>query len=185
MTNIDELFNNFEKKCGGIVNNFQSDLDEIQLGGLNPGVIEKISVNVYDNKYLIRDLATVSKLDQRTLSIKVWDGKNANAIEKAIFLSDLDLSPIKEGSLIRIPIAPLTTEKREKMIKLISSKAEQFKVSIRNARHSYIDELKKQKKLIAKDDYNNFIKTIDKTTKNFIEKIDQILHKKKIVISNK
>lgn len=184
MLEVDVLFSALDQDCNVCIKNLQDEFDDIQIGRANTGIIEKIKVNVYGGSYIIRDLATVSILDNKNISVKVWDRNNAGAIDKAIISSDLGLTTIKEGELIRIPIPPVTTEKRTHTIKLIKTKAEQFKVSMRSIRHNFIDRLKKEKKSLAEDDYKSYIKKVDKIIKEFINKIDEITSKKIEKISN-
>lgn len=178
MLEVDDLFKDFEQKCTTTVKTFQTELDNIQIGRANTGIIEKIIVNMYGSTSFIRDLATINIIDSQTISVKVWDRSAAAAVEKAILSSDLNLSPIREGELIRIPIPPLTSEKRKKIAKMIQEKSENFKVSIRSNRHNCMDQLKKEQKSLAKDDYNNFLKKIDQITKKFIDNIIHIMEKK-------
>ena len=128
----------------------------------------------------IAQVGTVSVPDARTLSVSVWDKGIAKAVEKALRESDLGLNPVSDGQLIRIPIPPLSEERRKELVKVAGKYAEQNKIAIRNIRRDALDEVKKLKKdnLISEDDEKRYGTEIQKLTDDSIKKIDDMLDQK-------
>lgn len=184
MLEIDSLFDEFKNKCATTVQACQKEMQGVNTGRANSSMLDKIMVEIYGGHQPLNSLATTSIMDSQTISVKVWDKTTVGAVEKAILSSNLDLNPIREGELLRIPITPMTQEKRQKLVKMIHTKAEEFKISIRNSRKIINEKLKKEQKTIPKDDYANHLKKIDEITKKYIDKVDEIIKKKEKSILN-
>lgn len=137
-------------------------------------------VEAYGTPTPIAQVGTVSVPDARTLSVSVWDKGIAKAVEKALRESDLGLNPVSDGQLIRIPIPPLSEERRKELVKVAGKYAEQNKIAIRNIRRDALDEVKKLKKdnLISEDDEKRYGTEIQKLTDDSIKKIDDMLDQK-------
>ena len=137
-------------------------------------------VEAYGTQTPIAQVGTVSVPDARTLSVSVWDKGIAKAVEKALRESDLGLNPVSDGQLIRIPIPPLSEERRKELVKVAGKYAEQNKIAIRNIRRDALDEVKKLKKdnLISEDDEKRYGTEIQKLTDDSIKKIDDMLDQK-------
>ena len=137
-------------------------------------------VEAYGIPTPIAQVGTVSVPDARTLSVSVWDKGIAKAVEKALRESDLGLNPVSDGQLIRIPIPPLSEERRKELVKVAGKYAEQNKIAIRNIRRDALDEVKKLKKdnLISEDDEKRYGTEIQKLTDDSIKKIDDMLDQK-------
>ena len=137
-------------------------------------------VEAYGTPTPIAQVGTVSVPDARTLSVSVWDKGIAKAVEKALRESDLGLNPVSDGQLIRIPIPPLSEERRKELVKVAGKYAEQNKIAIRNIRRDALDEVRKLKKdnLISEDDEKRYGTEIQKLTDDSIKKIDDMLDQK-------
>ena len=141
MFDIEKKKDNFEK----IVGHFQDDIGSIKTGRANTAFVESMDVEVYGSKMKVKELASISVQDARTLVIQPWDKNSLKPIEKAIHEANLGLSPVAEKDLIRLIFPPLTEERRKEYIKLLRSKMEDARIKVRRLR----DDVKKE---IQEDD---------------------------------
>ena len=184
---FEEIFEDFKKKLENVITHTKKDLQGMHTGRANTNLLDKVIVEVYGSPTPLNQIATVSVLDSQNISVKAWDRNNAAAIEKAILASDLGLQPQRMGELIRIPIQPMTADKRKQLVKTVYAKGEQSKISIRNTRRNAIDDLKSLQdtdEKVSKDEHESNIDKIDKTTKDFIAQIDDIVKEKEKTILN-
>ena len=139
-----------------------------------------VGIPAYGSMTPISQVGTISVPDPRCLSVSVWDRGLAKAVEKAIMESDLGLNPASDGQLIRIPIPPLSEERRKELVKVAGKYAEQGKVAVRNIRRDALDGIKKLKKdnEISEDEEKRFNDEIQKFTDEFVKKIDDALAQK-------
>jgi ribosome recycling factor len=155
----------------------KKELASIRTGRASLALLDGIMVNYYDTLTPLQQLASLSIPDSRQIAIQPWDQKIVPDIEKAILKSDLGLTPMNNGKMIRINIPPLTEERRKQLVKVVKKKAEEAKVTIRNIRRDIIDELKKieKEKHLSEDDVKRSQDEIQKITDSFINKVDEIL----------
>ncbi|MEO0294094.1 MAG: ribosome recycling factor [candidate division WOR-3 bacterium] len=152
----------------------------IKTGRASPALLEGIKVDYYGTKVPINQLASITVPEPHLIVIHPFDEKAIDNIEKAIVASELGLNPSNDGSVLRIPIPPLTDERREELKKLIHRLAENGRVSLRNIRRDFIkivQDMEKEKK-ISKDDELRYKEEIQKITDHFSEKINELLKKK-------
>ena len=156
------------------------DFSTVRTGRANVALLDGIKVESYGSLLSLNQVAGVSVPDGRTLEIKPWDMSQLNAIEKAILKSDLGLTPINDGKLIRISIPSLTEERRREIIKIVNKMSEDYKVAIRNERRQIVDEIKKleKEKSITEDDKKKYEVDIQKLTDNYIAKIEVLVKQK-------
>ena len=150
--------NNYKQKMDKTFGVFIKDLSALRTGRANAGMLDIIKVDVYGQKMPINQLGTITVPEPRTLNIQVWDQNNVTLIDSSIRKSEMGLNPQIDGQLIRIPIPNLNEERRNKLKKMIKTKAEKSKVSIRNIRREANDILKimlKEKK-ISEDENNKY-----------------------------
>ena len=164
-------------RMGKSVESFKSDLTRLRTGRAHPSLLDHITVDYYGNQTPITQTANVAVEDARTLSVTAWDQSMVQAIEKAILESDLGLNPSTAGAVIRIPLPPLTEERRKELIKLIKNEAEQAKVAVRNIRRDAISHVKglTKSKDISKDDERRSDSAIQKITDEHVQKVDEIV----------
>jgi ribosome recycling factor len=129
-------------------------------------------------------LATLSIPEPRQIVIQPWDSQAVHDIEKALFKSELGLTPSNDGKLVRIILPPLTAERRKELVKIVKKMAEEFKVQIRNHRREANEMLKdlKKEKLISEDDHRRAQDRVQKTTDSFVTKVDEIVSEKEAEI---
>ena len=160
-------------KC---VEAFKTQISKIRTGRASPSLLDGIVVEYYGTPTPLRQLASVTVEDSRTLKINVFDRSMSPAVEKAIMASDLGLNPNSAGSDIRVPLPPLTEERRKQLAKQCKGEGETAKVSVRNARRDAIDALKKSvKDGLAEDAQKGGEEKLQKIHDKFIKQIDDML----------
>jgi ribosome recycling factor len=155
----------------------KKDLASVRTGRASLALLDGIIVNYYDTQTPLQQLATLSIPESRQIAIQPWDQKIIPDIEKAILKSDLGLTPMNDGKIIRINIPPLTEERRKQLVKAVKKKAEEAKVSIRNIRRDANEELKKleREKHLSEDEVKKSQEDTQKITDSFIAKVDEVL----------
>lgn len=156
------------------------ELAKIRTGRANTSLLDHITVEYYGNPTPLNQVATVSVLDARTLSVNPWEKKMVPVVEKAIQEADLGLNPASAGEVIRVPLPALTEERRKEMNKLVRQEGENGKVAIRNIRrdaNAHLKELMKNKE-IAEDEEKRALDEIQKLTDDSVAKIDEMLAEK-------
>ena len=147
--------------------------------------MDGILVAYYDNPTPINQVSSLSTPDSRQIVIQPWEQKIIPNIEKAILKSDLGLTPMNDGKIIRINIPPLTEERRKQLVKVVKKRAEEARVSVRNIRREFNESLKKleKEKEISEDELKKSIDEVQKITDDFIKKVDEKLeHKEKEIM---
>ncbi|MBE9029899.1 ribosome recycling factor [filamentous cyanobacterium LEGE 11480] len=155
----------------------QRSFNTIRTGRASTSLLDKIVVEYYGAPTPLNQMANISTPDATTIQIQPYDATSMGAIEKAISLSDLGLSPNNDGSVIRLNIPPLTSDRRKELVKLASKYAEDGKVAVRNVRRDGIDLVKKQEKdkEISEDESRDLQDQIQKSTDKYIAKVEEIL----------
>ncbi|MBE9115211.1 ribosome recycling factor [Lusitaniella coriacea LEGE 07157] len=155
----------------------QRAFNTIRTGRANTSLLDRIAVEYYGTETPLKSLANISTPDATTIAIQPYDKGSAAAIEKAISLSDLGLTPNNDGTTIRLNIPQLTSDRRQELVKLAGKYAEEGKVSIRNIRRDAIDSVRKQEKNheISEDESHNTQEDIQSLTDKYTNKIDDLL----------
>ena len=166
----------FESKMQKAISSYESELDSIRLGRANPVVLNKITVDYYGSPTQISQMAEVKATDPRTLMITPWDSSTLRSIEKAIYESDLGITPQNDGKSIRLAFPPMTEETRKKKKKEGESKGEDIKVAIRNVRREANDKCKVMKKNseMTEDEQKASEKQVQDLTDSYIKKVDTV-----------
>jgi ribosome recycling factor len=173
-----------EEKMKDVVEATRKEFASIRTGRANPALLDRVNVEAYGDVYPINQVASVSVPEPRLLVIQPWDRKLVPDIERAILKSDLALTPISDGSIIRIPIPALTEERRRELAKVARKVAEEMRIRVRNVRREAIDILREQEKNkeITEDDLRRGQDDIQKLTDSFIAEIDSLLEAKEAEI---
>lgn len=168
-----------ESKMSDSINHLKSELVKVRTGKANPGMIEGVMVNYYGVPTPINQVANIAVADARTLSIQPWDKKIINDIERAIVEANLGYNPMNDGEFIRIPVPPLTEERRKILVKQAKALGEDTKVSIRNVRKDAMDAIKKEVKDGYPEDAGKRLENaIDELVKSFYQTIDDYIDAK-------
>jgi ribosome recycling factor len=182
---VNPLLKEFDKKMNDSISSLSKDLSTIRTGRAHSSMLDLVRVEVYGQLLPLNQVGTVSALDAQTISVNVWDSNNVKFVEKSIRESDLNLNPIVEGQLLRIPVPKLSEERRKELIKIVSQQSEKIKVSIRNIRREGMDFLKGKlkSKEISEDDNKKISNELQKLTDSFTKKVDDKIKEKEKEIS--
>ncbi|MBI5196919.1 MAG: ribosome recycling factor [Nitrospirae bacterium] len=160
----------------------KKDLSSIRTGRASLSILDGLTVDYYGTPTPLNQVATLAVPESRLITIQPWEPKLIPEIEKAIQKSDLGLNPANDGKIVRVPIPPLTEERRQQIIKHVHKRAEEARVAVRNIRRDGNDEIKKlqKEKHISEDDVKKSTDEIQKITDSYIKRIDEIMsHKEK------
>lgn len=163
----------------------QRAFNTIRTGRANASLLDKVLVDYYGSPTPLKSLANISTPDASTILIQPYDKKSLNIVEKAISLSDVGLTPSNDGSVIRLNIPPLTSDRRKELVKLATKYAEEGRVGIRNIRRDALDSIRKQEKnaAIPEDEARDQQDKLQKLTNKYIARIDELLVEKEKDIS--
>ena len=177
---ISEIQQQTEYKMKRTVETLREDFIKIRTGRASTGLLDHIMVEYYGTPTPINQVAQIGVADARTLTVQPWEKSMVAPVEKAIRSSDLGLNPATSGMLIRVPLPPLTEERRRELTKFVRHLGEEAKVAIRNLRRDANEQVKKltKAKEISEDDESRAEKDIQKLTDNFVANIDQCVAEK-------
>lgn len=183
-SDIREIKSNVEKKMHRSLEVLADRFQKIRTGRATTGILESIRVDYYGVSTPISQVANLSVLDVRTLSVQPWEKHLIGAVEKAIRESDLGLNPSTYGDVIRVPLPPLTQERRKQIIRVVKSEAEETRVIIRNIRREANESIRKlvKDKLVSEDEERRFSEEIQKLTNRYIEEIDKKTQDKEVEV---
>ena len=176
-----ELKKTTEQKMDKSVQAFKADLAKVRTGRAHTGLLDHVMVDYYGTPTPINQVANVTLIDSRNIGVTPWEKKMAQAIEKAIRDSDLGLNPATQGeTVIRVPMPPLTEERRKELIKVVRHEAENARVAVRNLRRDAIHHLKDalKKHEVSEDDERRAQDEVQKLTDRHIAEIDKLLQEK-------
>lgn len=177
---ITDVKKSAEQKMQKSLEALKVDLSKVRSGRAHTGLLDHVTVDYYGAQTPVNQVANINLIDARTIGVIPWEKKMANAIEKAIRDSDLGLNPMTVGDIIRVPMPPLTEERRRDLIKVVKHEAETVRVAMRNIRrdaNAHLKELLKSKE-ISEDDEHRGQDEIQKLTDRFISEIDKVLQVK-------
>jgi len=177
---INEIKEDAQERMAKSIESFKTSLNKIRTGRAHASLLDNITVDYYGMESPLNQVGNISVPDARNLSITVFDKGMIAAVEKAIMKSDLGLNPQSNGTLIRIPLPPLTEERRKDLVKVVRGEAEGGKIAIRNIRrdaNSDIKSLQKEKE-ISEDEQHQAEDDVQKITDIYIKQVDELLVKK-------
>jgi ribosome recycling factor len=174
---IDELKKDAELRMGKSIDSLRHELTKLRTGRAHTSLLDHVMVSYYGNDTPLNQVANVGVADARTLVISPWEKGMVQAIEKAIMAANLGLTPNTAGTVIRIPLPPLTEERRRDMTKVVRHEAEGARVAIRNIRRDANNDLKDllKEKLISEDQERRAQDEIQKLTDKYIAEVDKVL----------
>jgi ribosome recycling factor len=177
---IDELLSDATERMQKSQEALQTELSKLRTGRAHPSLLSQIQVDYYGSATPLPQVASVAVESPRMLAVTPWEKNMIAPIEKAIMTSDLGLNPSSAGTVIRVPLPPLTEERRKSMTKLVREATEKARVSVRQARREFISDCKSllKDKDITEDDLRGAEETIQKRTDQAIKELDQICQEK-------
>ena len=173
---IDEIFEDLRERMGKSIESLKREYSRLRTGRASISLLDGIRVSYYDTPTPLNQMASLAVPEPRLLVIQPWDKTAIEDIEKAILKSELGLTPINDGKVIRISIPPLTEERRKELVKVARKMSEENKVAIRNIRRDANEMLKdlKKEKEITEDDLYRSQEEVQKTTDQFISQVDEL-----------
>ena len=174
---VEDVHKDTEAKMNKGMEATRSDFASIRTGRAAPSLLDRLMVEAYGSQVPLKQVASVSSPDGRSLLISAFDKNSVGAIRKAIETSDLGLNPNIDGSHIRLSIPPLTEDRRKDLVKVIKKKSEEHKVAVRNIRHKAVDEIKALQKSgeITEDGVKRGGDHVQKLTDKFVKQIDELV----------
>ena len=166
-----------EQKMLKAIDSLKHVLSRIRTGRAHAGLLEHVHVDYYGSLVPLSQVANITVLDARTLGVSVWEKKMATVVDKAIREADLGLNPIATGELIRVPMPPLSEERRKELVKLVKGEAEHAKVAVRNLRRDANEQYKKllKDKAMSEDEERRAQDDVQKLTDRFVADIDKLI----------
>ena len=173
---IKDLLKDEETKMKKALDALKHDLTTIRTGRASPALVEELPVDAYGAVSPLIQLATISAPEPRMLTIRPFDASTMPSIEKAILKSDLGLTPSNDGKMIRLPIPPLTEERRREFVKRVHKRVEEAHIAIRNIRHRALDDLREmeKEKMISEDEHHRGRDQLQEITEKVIAQSDEI-----------
>lgn len=181
---ISEITKSTETRMGKSIESLKTNLSKIRTGRAHAGILDHVTVEYYGSMVPVGQVANVSVVDARTLNVQPWEKNMAGPIEKAIRESDLGLNPVALGESIRVPMPPLTEERRRDLTKVVRSEGEDAKVAVRNLRRDANDSLKRllKDKEISEDDERRAQDVVQKLTDKYVAEVDKVVTEKEAEI---
>ena len=177
---IEEFKKDAEVRMNKSVEALKSDLTKLRTGRAHTSLLEHITVDYYGSEVPINQVANISVSDARTLTVTPWEKQMVSVVEKAIMNSGMGLNPASAGEVIRVPLPPLTEERRKDMIRVVRQEGEGARVAIRNIRRDVLGDIKNllKEKEITEDDERRSQDDIQKITDKYIAQVDKLLEEK-------
>ncbi|MFV2003699.1 MAG: ribosome recycling factor [Gammaproteobacteria bacterium] len=174
---IDEILTDAETRMGKSVDSLRTELTKIRTGRAHPSLLDQIMIDYYGTETPIKQVANVTVEDSRTLAVAPWEKQMVPVVEKAIINSGLGLNPATSGNLIRIPMPPLTEERRRELVKIVKGDGENAKIAIRNIRRDANNDFKEllKEKEISEDQCRQSEDSVQKYTNKFVADVDEVI----------
>ena len=174
---IADIKKTLEQKSAKSLESLKADLQKIRTGRAHPGLLDQVHVEYYGSMVPLSQVANVTLLDARTISVQPWEKGMGQKIEKAIRESDLGLNPSSQGDLLRVPMPALTEERRRELTKVVRNEGEDAKIAVRNLRRDANEHAKKllKDKEIGEDDERRSLDELQKLTDRTIAEIDRLV----------
>ena len=165
-----------ERKMDSSITALKRELSAIRTGRATPALIENVPVDYYGVSTPLNQIASISTPDARAIMVQPWDKQALQEIEKSLIKSDMGFNPSNDGTIITVPIPPLTQERRQELVRLLKRKLEESKVSIRNVRRDGIDSLRKleRAKSISQDENRRTQEQLQKSTDSHVKIVDEL-----------
>ena len=181
---ISEIMKTAETKMGKSIEAFKHELQKVRTGRAHPGLLDQVHIDYYGSMVPISQVANVTLLDARTISVQPWEKGMGAKIEKAIRESELGLNPAAQGDLLRVPMPALTEERRKDLTKVVRHTGEDTKIAVRNLRRDANEHLKKllKEKLVTEDEERRAQDDVQKLTDRVVAEVDRLIHAKEAEI---
>lgn len=177
---VQDVLNETKPKMEAVIEDFKRKLSNVRTGRASIGVLDGVVVDYYGTPTPLNQMASVAVPEPQLITVQPWDASQVGAVEKAIIAANLGMNPSNDGKIVRIPVPPLTEERRKQLAKQVHEIAEEHRVAVRNVRHHSNDLLKKhlKDKAISEDDERNGLEEVQKLTNTHTTKIDELMKAK-------
>lgn len=177
---VDDVLESLKADMEKVISHLKKEYDRVRTGRASPALLDGIKVDYYGTPMPLNQVANISVPEPRLITIQPWDKGIMGEIEKAIQRSDLGLTPMNDGKVIRIAIPPLTEERRKELVKLVKKIAEERKVDLRNHRREANETLKelKKDKVITEDELFRYQEEVQKITDSYVEQVELLMEQK-------
>lgn len=181
---INDITKSAETRMGKSIENLKTNLSKIRTGRAHAGILDHVMVDYYGSMVPVGQVANVTVVDARTLNVQPWEKQMTQVIEKAIRESDLGLNPMAMAESIRVPMPPLTEERRRDLTKVVRSEGEDAKIAVRNLRRDANEALKRslKEKEISEDDERRAQDVVQKLTDKYVAEVDKLVAEKEAEI---
>ncbi len=181
---IEDIKKDARKRMTKSVHVLKDEFRKLRTGRAHTGLLEHVTVDYYGSEVPISQAATVAVEDARTLTVAPWEKQMVAVVEKAILTSDLGLNPVTAGTVIRVPLPPMTEERRKELVKVVRHETETGRVAVRNIRRDVLGDVKEllKEKLITQDDDHRAHDEVQKLTDSAIAEMDKLLQEKETEI---
>ena len=175
LPDADEVLSDANSRMGKAIDALKRDFNSIRSGRATPALLENLTIDYYNVSTPLNQLATISAPEARLILIQPWDRQSLREIEKSLLKSDMGFNPSNDGSIIRVPIPPLSQERRKELVRVLKKKTEDGKVAVRNVRRDALEHLRslERNKEISQDENRRYQDQLQKGTDNFVAQIDQ------------
>lgn len=176
----DDVLLGAEERMEEALEAYRRDLTTVRTGRASTALVDQLRVTHYEQTMPLNQLATIAAPEPQMITVQPWDGGAIDSIMKAIQTSDLGINPSTDGAIIRLPIPPLTEERRRELVKQLGIRTEEARVSVRNDRRNAIDELRKalKGKQISEDEERRALGDVEKLTSDHVSKLDELSKQK-------
>ncbi len=173
---VDDVLSDADSKMSKALEVMKRDLGSLRTGRATPALLENVMVDYYGVPTALSQLATVTVPEARLITIQPWDKQTILDVEKSLLKSDMGFNPSNDGNIIRIPIPPLSQERRRELVRVLKRKIEEGKVVVRNLRRDHLERLRsmERNKLMSQDDSRRAQERLQKTTDSYIAQTDQV-----------
>lgn len=174
---MEEILKDLKNEMAKTITSFATEVKKVRTGRASTALLDGIKVDYYGTPTPLNQLATISAPESRLITIQPWDINSITDIERAILKSDLGITPLNDGKLIRITIPSLTEDRRKELVKIVKKMNEEYKVALRNHRrdtNEFLKEMKKEKEM-SEDDYFRLHDRVQEITNEYVKKTDEIL----------
>ena len=177
---IEDIKKDARERMGKSIESLKQSLSKVRTGRAHPSLLDHLTVDYYGSEVPISQVANISVEDARTLMVTPWEKQRVQVIEKAIMKSDLGLNPATAGTVMRIPMPPLTEESRRNLVKIVRQDGEGAKVAVRNIRRDANSDLKEllKEKEISEDDERKAQDEIQQITNQYVAEVDKVIGEK-------
>ena len=175
-TSVDQVLSDADIRMSKSVQALMGELNTLRTGRATPALLENLTVDYYDVPTPLNQIATISVPEARLIMIQPWDKQALREIEKSILKSDMGFNPSNDGTIIRVPIPPLSQERRKELVRVLGRKIEEGKVAARNVRRDAMERLRtmERSKSLSQDDNRRAQDRLQKTTDSYIAQMDQV-----------